>query len=137
MTAPLDLPTGICGVSIENWSGRILYDVALAVERIAASRAAIDAVDPSAMLVGRHKNFRTLDMNVGDSIARAVAYSNAGADILFVPLILDHGAVAELLEAIAPKPVNVVVHRYDDTIRAFAEMGVRRCSVGASLAKAA
>ena len=129
--------TGICGVSIEDWSGEILYDLALAVERIAASRAAIDAVDPSVMLVGRHENFRVPDMRVSDSIARAVAYANAGADIVFVPFILDHGAVAEVIAAVAPKPVNVVIHRYDDTIRAFAEMGVRRCSVGASLAKAA
>ena len=47
----------------------------------------------------------------------------------------DHGAVAELVAAVAPKPVNVVVHQYDAGIRAFAERGVRRCSVGGSLAR--
>ena len=49
--------------------------------------------------------------------------------------MLDPGAVAELVAAVAPKPVNVVVHAYDATIRAFAKLGVRRCSVGGSLAK--
>ena len=70
-----------------------------------------------------------------DAIARAVAYAEAGADILFVPFILDRGAVAELVAAVAPKPVSVVVPQHDDGIRELARLGVRRCSVGGSLAK--
>jgi 2-methylisocitrate lyase-like PEP mutase family enzyme len=73
-------------------------------------------------------------MPVRESIARAIAYADAGADCLFVPFLLDPGAVAELVAAVAPKPVNVVVHDYDESIRALADLGVRRCSVGASLA---
>ena len=65
---------------------------------------------------------------------RTVAYAEAGADCLFVPFILDWGAVAELVAAVAPKPINVVVHDFDESILAFAALGVRRCSVGASLA---
>ncbi len=45
--------------------------------------------------------------------------------------------MAELVAAVAPKPVNVVVHEYDDSISAFAALGVRRCSVGGSLARRA
>lgn len=127
--------TGVAAVSVEDWSGRALYDAGLAVERLAAARAAIDAVDPAVMLIGRHENFRAPGMAVADSIARAVAYADAGADCLFVPFILDPGAVAELVAAVAPKPVNVVVHDYDDSIARFAALGVRRCSVGGSLAK--
>jgi 2-methylisocitrate lyase-like PEP mutase family enzyme len=112
-----------------------MYEVGLAVERIRAARAAIDAVDPSAMLVGRNENFRVPGMSAADSVARAVAYAEAGADCLFVPFILDPGAVAELVAAVAPKPVNVVVGSYDDSVRAFAALGVRRCSVGGSLAR--
>ena len=74
-------------------------------------------------------------MSAAASIARAVAYAEAGADCVFVPLIRDLGAVAELVTAVAPKPVSVVVHDYDDKIRALAGVGVRRCSVGASLAR--
>lgn len=129
------METGIAGLSIEDWSGSEMYARGLAVERIAAARAAIDAVDPTVMLIGRNENFRVPDMPVAESIARAVAYAEAGADCLFAPFILDPGAVAELVAAVAPKPVNVVVHEYDARIRAFAELGVRRCSVGGSLAK--
>lgn len=131
----LAVETGVAGVSIEDWSGSEMYDEPLAVERIAAARAAIDAVDPNVMLIGRNENFRVPGMSVKDSITRTVSYAQAGADCLFVPFILDHGAVAELVAAVAPKPVSVVVHDYDDNIAAFAKHGVRRCSVGGSLAK--
>ena len=129
------LETGVAGLSIEDWSGSSMYALDLAVERIIAARNAIDAVDPAVMLIGRNENFRVPGMSAAESISRAVAYSNAGADCLFVPSMLDPGAVAELVAAVAPKPVNVVVHAYDATIRAFAKLGVRRCSVGGSLAK--
>jgi 2-methylisocitrate lyase-like PEP mutase family enzyme len=126
--------TGVAGLSIEDWSGSAMYETSLAVDRIAAARAAIDAVDPAVILIGRNENFRVKDMPVRESIARAIAYADAGADCLFVPFLLDPGAVAELVAAVAPKPVNVVVHDYDESIRALADLGVRRCSVGASLA---
>lgn len=129
--------TGVAGISIEDWSGSEMYDLGLAVDRIAAARAAIDAVDPAVMLIGRNENFRVPGMSPADSIARAVAYAHAGAHCLFVPFILDPGAVAELVAAVAPKPVNVLVHDYDERIAAFATLGVRRCSVGGSLAKVA
>lgn len=130
----LALETGVAGLSIEDWSGSGLYDAGLAVERIVAARAAINAVDPTAMLIGRSENFRVRGMSASDSIARAVAYAEAGADCLFVPFLLDHGAVAELVAAVAPKPVNVVIHEYDDSVAGLAQLGVRRCSVGGSLA---
>ena len=130
----LAVETGVAGLSIEDWSGSRMYDLAHAVDRIAAARQSIDAADPAVMLIGRNENFRVQDMSVADSIARAVAYSEAGADCLFVPFILDPGAVAELVAAVAPKPVNVVIHDYDASVAEFARIGVRRCSVGGSLA---
>lgn len=131
----LAVETGVAAISIEDWSGNYMYDAGLAVERLQASRAAIDAVDPAVMLIGRNENFRVPGMSISDSIARAVAYAEAGADCLFVPFILDRGAIAELVAAVSPKPVNVVVHAYDDRIRELAMLGVRRVSVGGSLAK--
>ena len=131
----LAVETGIAALSIEDWSGRAMYETALAVERLRAARAAIDAVDASVMLIGRNENYQVPGMSAAASIARAVAYAEAGADCVFVPLIRDLGAVAELVTAVAPKPVSVVVHDYDDKIRALAGVGVRRCSVGASLAR--
>lgn len=129
--------TGVAGLSIEDWSGSAMYERSLAIERIAAARAAIDAIDPSVVLIGRNENFRVPNMSVAESIVRAVADADAGADCLFVPFILDWGAIAELVAAVAPKPVNVVVHDYDANIGALAALGVRRCSVGGSLAKRA
>ena len=131
----LAVGTGVAGVSIEDWSGSAMYDSRLATDRIAAARVGIDAIDPTVMLIARNENFRVTGMSATDSIARAVAYAGAGADCLFVPFILDRGAVAELVAAVAPKPVNVVVGTYDGTIAEFATLGVRRCSVGGSLAK--
>ncbi len=128
--------TGVAGVSVEDWSGTTLYDASLATDRIAAARAAIDAVDRAVMLIGRTEHFRVPGKDAADSIARMVAYADAGADCLFAPGLADHGAIAELIAAVAPKPVNVVVHAYDE-IPKLAALGVRRVSVGGSLAKAA
>ena len=129
--------TGVAGISLEDWSGTTMYDVGLATERLAAARAAIDKIDPSIMLIGRNENFRVPGMSSGESISRAVAYSDAGADCLFVPMILDGGAISELVAAVAPKPVNVLVHEYDGRISELAQKGVRRCSIGGSLARTA
>ena len=129
--------TGVAGISLEDWSGRGMYAFDVAVERIAAARAGIDRVDPDVMLIGRNENFRLPGMSTAESVARAVAYAEAGADCLFVPMIVDPGAVAELVAAVAPKPVNVLVRHFDASVRAFAELGVRRCSVGGSLARRA
>ena len=131
----LVLETGVAGLSLEDWSGDRMYDCGLAVERIAAARETIEAIAPSAILVGRNENFRVPGMTATESIKRAVAYADAGADCLFVPMIVERGAVAELVAAVAPKPVNVLVHEYDASIRTLADLGVRRCSVGGSLAR--
>jgi 2-methylisocitrate lyase-like PEP mutase family enzyme len=126
--------TGVAAISIEDWSGTAMYDLRLAVDRIAAARAAIDAVDPTVMLIGRNEHWRVPGMRVTESVERAVAYSNAGADCLFVPALSDSGAVAELVAAVAPKPLSIMIHTYDDSITKLAALGVRRCSVGGSLA---
>lgn len=131
------LDTGIAGISIEDWSGSEMYELGIAVERIAAARAVIDAIDPSVMLIGRNENFRVPGMTTSESITRAVAYAEAGADCLFVPFISDPAAVKELVAAVSPKPVNLVIHEYDASIRDYAKLGVRRISLGGSLARRA
>jgi len=135
--AVLAAETGVAGLSIEDWSPAGLYDVSLAADRIAATRTALDGVDPAILLVGRHEAYRDPSLPPEVNIARAVAYAEAGADCLFVPGMNDHGAIAELVKAVAPKPVNVVVQRYDERLAQLAAMGVRRCSAGSSLAAAA
>ena len=125
--------TGVAGLSIEDWSGEKLYDLDLAVERIAAARQAIDATGTGTMLIGRSEHFRVPGLSVGDSIRRAVAYAQAGADCLFVPMIVDPAAVRELVAAVAPKPVSVLLPSLDTDPLSFARLGVRRLSTGALL----
>ncbi|MFN8074076.1 MAG: isocitrate lyase/phosphoenolpyruvate mutase family protein [Kineosporiaceae bacterium] len=126
--------TGVAALSIEDWSGSAIYDQGLAVERLQAARAALDAAAPDVMLIGRHEHFRVPDEPVEHAISRAVAYAAAGADCVYVPFIRDPRALDDLVAAVAPTPVNVLVHDYDDTIAHFARLGVRRVSVGGSLA---
>jgi 2-methylisocitrate lyase-like PEP mutase family enzyme len=125
--------TGVAGISVEDWSGEILYDLGLAVDRIAAARQAIDAAGPGAMLIGRSEHFRVPGLGVEKSIRRAVAYAEAGADCLFVPMIVDPVAVRELVAAVAPKPVSVLLPNLDSDPQHFASLGVRRCSTGGLL----
>jgi 2-methylisocitrate lyase-like PEP mutase family enzyme len=125
--------TGVAGISIEDWSGEKLYDTGLAVDRIAAARQAIDAIDPGVMLIGRSEHFRAPGLSVTESIDRAVAYAEAGADCLFVPFIVDPAAVRDLVAAVAPKPVSVLLPNLDADPHHFASLGVRRCSTGALL----
>ena len=129
--------TGVAGISLEDWSGQEMYDSQLACERIRAAREQLDVTAPRVLLIGRNENYRVPSMTVSESNERLVAYSEAGADCLYAPFIDDHGAVAELVAAVAPKPLNVVVTEYDNRITALADLGVRRCSVGGSLAKKA
>jgi len=125
--------TGVAGVSIEDWSGEKLYDLDLAVDRIAAARQAIDAAGPDAMLIGRSENFRVPGLSVAQSIRRAAAYAEAGADCLFVPMIVDPAALRDLVAAVAPKPVSVLLPDLDSDPHHFASLGIRRCSTGAHL----
>jgi len=125
--------TGVAGISIEDWSGEALYDLGLAVDRIAAARQAIDAAGPGVMLIGRSEHFRVPGLSVEESIRRAAAYAEAGADCLFVPMIVDPAAVRELVAAVAPKPVSVLLPDLDTDPHHFARLGVRRCSTGAHL----
>ena len=129
--------TGVAGVSIEDWSGEKLYDLDLAVDRIAAARQAIDAAGPDAMLIGRSEHFRSPGLSAAESIRRAVAYAEAGADCLFVPMIVDPAALRELVAAVAPKPVSVLLPDIDADPYHFASLGIRRCSTGAHLPWAA
>ncbi len=132
--------TGIAGLSIENSTGRAaqpLYDNDLAVERISAARAAIDDVDPSVMLVARCEGFLTGERDLGKTIARLVAFAEAGADCLYAPGISTPEDIAAVVKAVHPLPVNVLIVQPSMTVQALTDLGVRRISVGGALARAA
>jgi len=132
----LALDTGVAGLSIEDRTGRDLYPLSLAVERIFASRAAIDQAGVDAILVGRSEGFLVGRSDIDKTIERLVAYADAGADCLYAPGIQNPAHIEAVVAAVAPKPVNVLL-RPNMRVADLAAQGVRRVSVGGSLARAA
>lgn len=130
------IETGIAGVSIEDRTGRELYDLELAVDRIRAAREAVDRSGQNVILVGRSEGFLIGRTELDRTIERLRAYAGAGADCLYAPGIRDRAMIAEVVAAVAPKPVNVLLSTTDLTVPELAELGVRRVSVGGALARA-
>lgn len=137
----LALDAGVAGLSIEDSTGdptEPLRDIASAVERIRAARAAIDEAGGETLLVGRAENFFVGRPDLGDAIRRLQAYAEAGADCLYAPGITTREQIAAVVEAVAPKPVNLLVGSATElTLRDIEALGVRRVSVGGALARVA
>jgi 2-methylisocitrate lyase-like PEP mutase family enzyme len=133
--------TGVAGLSIEDSTGdaaRPLRDIDEAVARMRAARAAIDESGGDTLLVGRAENFIVGRPDLADTIARLRAYADAGADCLYAPGIHTREQITAVVEAVAPKPVNLLIGAASDwTVADVAAMGVRRISVGGGLARAA
>src|SRR5205085_5544099 len=136
----LCIATGVAGLSIEDNTGRTddvrLYETDLAVTRIRAARGAIDASGVPVVLTGRCEAWL-----VGESdpfhvaIERLVAYAAAGADCLYAPGVSEPEECAEIVRAVAPKPVNVLVSSFNHhlSMSQLSDLGVQRISVGSGL----
>ncbi len=134
------MATGIAGLSIEDSTGdpsNPLVDFVLAVERVQAARHAIDEARTGALLTGRSEGFVAGRPDLAETIRRLIAYAEAGADCLFAPGIQKMQDIVAVVEAMAPKPVNVVVGSDFATVAKLADAGVRRISVGGALARTA
>jgi len=132
--------TGIAGLSIEDSTHDAehpLFDFDLAVERMSAARRAIDESGTGVMLVGRSEGFIAGRPDLAETIRRLEAYAEAGADCLFAPGLKTLADIESVVRAVAPKPVNVVVGTDFATLEQLAAIGVRRISVGGSLARTA
>ena len=131
--------TGVAGVSIEDNSGREdrpLYELDHAVERIRAAREAIG--DTGVVLVGRAECFLVGQNDIDEVIRRLTAYAEAGADCLYAPDISERAHISAVVEAVAPKPVNLLISNPGGlTMQDAAALGVHRVSVGGALARAA
>jgi 2-methylisocitrate lyase-like PEP mutase family enzyme len=137
----LAIETGIAGLSIEDSTGdsaRPLFDFDTAVARLRAARDAIDRSGADVLLVGRAECFLTDRPDLEETVARLKAYARAGADCLFAPGIRTVEQIGAVVDAVAPKPVNLLVGLPSDfTVARMAELGVRRISVGGALARSA
>ncbi|HMA70508.1 MAG TPA: isocitrate lyase/phosphoenolpyruvate mutase family protein [Xanthobacteraceae bacterium] len=137
----LCIATGVAGLSIEDATGdkaNPLYDLDTAVARMRAARRAIDQSGADVMLVGRAECFLVGRPDLDETIARLRAYASAGADCLYAPGIRTAEQIAAVVEAVAPKPVNVLMSAATGlTVADLAALGVRRISVGGALARVA
>ena len=133
--------TGVAGLSIEDSTGDSsgpLYPFDLAVARIRAAREAIDRAGGDVLLVGRTEGFIRGVPDLDEAIRRLKAYAATGADCLYAPGIRTREQISALVEAVAPKPVNLLIGgRMGLTVRDAAALGVRRISIGGGLAGAA
>jgi methylisocitrate lyase len=132
--------TGLAGLSIEDStedSFDPLFDFTLSVERIKAARGAIDETGTGVLLVARSEGFIVGRPDLRETIRRLTAYAEAGADCLFPPGVRAIDDIKAIVNAVAPKPVNIVVGGGWTTVEALAGAGVRRISVGGSLTRAA
>lgn len=139
----LCVATGVAGLSIEDNSGvsdRPLYDFDLAIERIKAARAAIDASGTPVVLTARCEAYLVGDADpLSTSLDRLFAFAGAGADCLYAPGPGSLDEIAQIVKAVAPKPVNVLLstNNCELTVAQLEDVGVRRISVGGALARAA
>ena len=137
------IATGVAGLSIEDNTGNSaspLYETSFAVERIHAARKAIDASGIPVVLTGRCEAWLVGQPNpFRVALKRLVAYAEAGADCLYAPGVHDPDEIAAIVRAVAPRPVNVLMHGPSKvlSVSRLADLGVRRISVGSALARAA
>ena len=129
---------GVAGLSVEDSTGDAaspLYDFDLAVARVAAARAAIDAKGGGVMLTARSEGFICGRPDLAETVRRLTAFAAAGADCLYAPGIREDSQISAVVKASAPKPVNVLTPGL--SAAALEALGVRRISVGGSLARTA
>lgn len=132
---------GAVGGSIEDATGRDddpIYDFDLAVARVKAAAQAVRGLPFPFLLTARAENFLHGRPDLDDTIRRLKAFAEAGADVLYAPGLSSVEQVMAVVQAVAPKPVNVLMSgALDLTVARLCELGVKRISVGSALALAA
>jgi len=135
------IATGVAGLSIEdsaNNSTTPLYELDTAMVRVKTARCAIDAAGGDVLLTGRAEGFIRGVPDLDDVVRRLKAYAAAGADCLYAPGIKTREQIVAVVKAVAPKPLNFLNSgAFGFTVSDLAAMGVRRISVGGSLARVA
>jgi len=140
-TIRLATATGLAGGSIEDATGREgdpIYPIELAAERIRAAIEAARESDTLFTLTARAENYLHGRPDLHDTIARLQAYQEAGADVLYAPGLTTREEIESVVRSV-DKPVNVVMGLRGTpfSLADLSGMGVKRVSVGGSLARAA
>jgi 2-methylisocitrate lyase-like PEP mutase family enzyme len=133
--------TGVAGLSIEdspNSGATPLYPLDVAVARVKAARAAVDRAGGDVVFTARAEGFIRGVPDLDDVIRRLRAFREAGADCFYAPGIKTREQIEAVVKAVSPKPVNFLNSgAFGFTVDDLAGMGVRRISVGGSLARVA
>jgi 2-methylisocitrate lyase-like PEP mutase family enzyme len=133
--------TGVAGLSIEDATGddaNPLYDFDTALARVKAARKAIDQAGGGIVFTARTEGFIRGRPDLAETIRRLKAFADAGADCLYSPGIKTCEQIEATVKAVAPKPVNFLNSgAFGFTVEDLAGMGVRRISVGGTLARVA
>jgi 2-methylisocitrate lyase-like PEP mutase family enzyme len=138
-TIRLAARAGLVGGSIEDATGRIedpIYAFDLSVERVKAAVRAARGLPFPFMLTARAENFLHGRSDLKDTIRRLEAFADAGADVLYAPGLTTREEISAVVNAVAPKPVNVLAGGAL-SLDQLAGLGVKRASVGSALARAA
>jgi 2-methylisocitrate lyase-like PEP mutase family enzyme len=136
-SARLCIGAGVSGFSIEDYTGdprAPLYGLSEAVERLRAARAAIDASGEKVMLTARSEAILRQAGGLAEALRRLAAYAEAGADVLYAPLVRTPEEVAEVVRVAGKLPVNVLAGWPGFTKRQLEDLGVKRISTGGALA---
>ena len=136
------IETGVAGLSIEDFTGDDadpLYDFDLALARVKAARAAIDKAGGDVVFTARTEGFLHGRPDLDETVRRLKAFADAGADCLYSPGVRTREQIEATVRAVAPKPVNFLNSGSFGSFTAsdLASLGVRRISVGGSLARVA
>ena len=137
----LCIDTGVAGLSIEDFTGDEsdpLYDYDLALKRVRATRDAIDKAGGDVVFTARTEGFIHNRPDLDETIRRLKAFADAGADCLYSPGIKTREQIEATIKAVAPKPINFLNHgAFGYTVNDLAALGVRRISVGGTMARVA
>ena len=139
-SARLCVGAGVAGFSIEDYTGdpaAPLYGLNEATNRLRAARAAIDASGETVLLTARSEAILRQAGGLPEALRRLAAYAEAGADVLYAPLVRTPEEVAEVVRVAGKLPVNVLVGWPGFTRRQLEDLGVKRISTGGALASAA
>jgi 2-methylisocitrate lyase-like PEP mutase family enzyme len=134
-TVAAAIGAGLSGIGIEDTSGDPGEPIRPFEEAVTRVRAAAGAARGRIVLTGRTDNFINGRPDLDDTIMRLVAFAEAGADVLYAPGLPDMEAIAAVIAAVAPRPVNVLLGPGQGSATAdelFAA-GVRRISTGGAL----
>jgi 2-methylisocitrate lyase-like PEP mutase family enzyme len=133
--------TGVAGLSIEDFTGNDadpLYDFDSAVARVRAARKAIDAAGGGVVFTARTEGFIKARPDMTETVRRLKAFADAGADCLYAPGIKTREQIETVVKAAAPLPVNLLMSAPTGlTVKDVTDLGVRRISVGGTLARVA